>query len=65
MKNSMDERIQFYEDKFGGDFSGVEHLANDSTTHITVPTPEDWKCNREGCRIDYYHEHGIFPCLNK
>lgn len=40
-------------------------MIDDSTTHITIPTPEDWKCDRKGCRIDYYHYHSTFNCLKK
>jgi len=40
-------------------------MIDDSTTHITIPTPEDWKCDREGCLVDYVHYHSTFTCLKK
>jgi len=33
--------------------------------HITVPTPEGWKCERENCTTDFYHTHGTYPSLEK
>ncbi len=43
------------------DFSDIP--VDNGTTHIEIETPEDWKCGREGCKTDYKHTHGTYPCF--
>lgn len=39
-------------------------LVDDSTTEVTIETPEGWKCDRKGCTADYLHSHGTYAALS-
>lgn len=36
---------------------------DNGTLYVTVPTPEGWKCDREGCTTDFYHTHSTYTSL--
>lgn len=38
----------------------MHFLCDDTTTHVTVATPEGWKCKQAGCEVDYLHCHSTF-----
>lgn len=46
------------------DFEEIKDLVDDGTTFVEIPTPEGWKCSREGCTTDYLHTHGTYTSLN-
>lgn len=41
----------------------IKDSVDDGTTHVEIPTPDSWVCERKGCEIDYKHSHGTFPSL--
>lgn len=46
------------------DFEDFSDLPVDNgMTHITIENPEGWRCEREGCKMDYRHTHDTYPCL--
>lgn len=47
------------------DMEDLLKLVENGTSHITIETPEGWRCEREGCRIDYLHSHGTYPSLKQ
>lgn len=40
-------------------------LVDNGTTYVTIPTPDNWKCERENCYVDYRHTHGTYPIFEK
>lgn len=56
------DSIQFYDD---GNISLhiPSKLVDNGTTDVAVETLEGWKCERENCRIDFIHSHGIYDSL--
>lgn len=45
-------------------FKDLSKIVDDSTTRVTVPTPDGWKCHKENCAIDWFHTHGTYPSLS-
>lgn len=52
--------MKFFPDDFSK-IKGLEEIVDDSTTEITIKTPEGWKCER--CSADYSHSHGVYNSL--
>lgn len=46
------------------EFDDLGKIVDDSTTHVTVPTPEGWQCSKENCTVDWFHTHGTYPSLS-
>lgn len=46
-----------------GNYMGLKDLVDDSTTHVTIPTPKNWKCKRDNCSTLFKHTHGTYPSL--
>ncbi len=57
-----DLEIQFYGDDKKIPIN-LGEICDDSTTHITIPTPGGWKCERPNCKTDYLHKHGTYSTL--
>ena len=60
-----DIEITFYDDgnmsiPIGAELSDI---VDDSTTEITIETPEGWKCERDTCKVDYLHKHSTYSAL--
>lgn len=47
------------------DFDDLMDYVDDSTTHITIPTPKGWRCERPNCLSDFLHTHASYPSLEK
>ena len=45
------------------DKNDLAAICDDSTTHVTIETPEGWKCERPNCPTDFLHEHTTYPSL--
>lgn len=44
-------------------FEKLKDMVDDSTTHVEIETPENWRCRRMDCKVDYLHKHGIFETI--
>lgn len=52
--------------KYSTGFFGFLDLldkVDNGTTHITIETPDGWKCERKGCVFDFTHTHGTYSTL--
>ena len=39
-------------------------IVDNGTTHVTVETPEGWKCDKPNCPTVFYHKHSTYDCLD-
>lgn len=46
-------------------FKDLEKIVDDSTTHVTVPTPKGWKCRRKNCPTRFKHTHSTYSIFNE
>ncbi len=42
----------------------LEKIIDNGTTHITIPTPKGWRCERKNCRTMFKHTHSTYSILN-
>lgn len=46
------------------DLAELVALCDDSTTNVTIATPDGWFCERENCGVDYLHKHTTYAALS-
>jgi hypothetical protein len=44
-------------------YSDLKDIVNDTCETVYIDTPEDWVCDKKGCKTDFMHTHGTYPSL--
>ncbi len=50
----------YFSDQLLKELSGS---VDNGTMHVTVETPDGWKCDKPNCTTDFLHKHATYDCL--